>query len=187
MINYFLKGGPLMWPILLCSLVALGLTIERTWAFRRFRVFDEGRSILEEAASGASGLPRDELEARLSAAGSRALRTLSRGLDILALVGRIAPMIGLLGTVLGLTDTFRVVSTATGGTDPSMLAGGIWEALITTVGGLFVAIPALIAHHFLDRSLAGIRFDLRIEAEEIAYGVTSKPSRGLWTPPSQRP
>jgi biopolymer transport protein ExbB len=171
MIDYFIKGGILMWPILICSIAALAVGIERAWAFRRFRIADTGKALLVEACAGATGLPRDELEARLSVAGSRALRELSRGLDVLALIARIAPMLGLLGTVLGLTDSFRAVSAASGSADPAMLAGGIWEALITTVAGLFVAIPALVAHHFLDRSLGGIRFELRLSAEEIAYGI----------------
>lgn len=156
-----------MWPLLFASVLSFALMIERTIAFGRYRRFNSGSVALDEALAEFGGSQNKEaIEAVLSAAGSRSLRRLSRGLDLLELIGRISPMLGLLGTVLGLTKTFRTVSAAVGGVDPALLAGGIWEALITTVAGLGVAIPALVALHIFSRLLAAERGELKAGAEE---------------------
>lgn len=90
------------------------------------------------------------LEEAISLAGSREMVRLNRNLHILELIGRLSPLLGLLGTVLGMVAAFRNVAASRGAVDPSLLAGGIWEALITTVAGLCVAIPALVLHHLFE-------------------------------------
>ena len=82
--------------------------------------------------------------------GSSELKRLNQNLHVIELVGQLAPLLGLLGTVTGLVEAFRTVSETKSAIDPSMLAGGIWEALITTVAGLVIAIPAMVSHHFLE-------------------------------------
>jgi biopolymer transport protein ExbB len=97
-----------------------------------------------------SGEQKELIEEEVSLAGSKELQRLHKRLHILELIGRLAPLMGLLGTVLGMVAAFRQVAGAKGVIDPSMLAGGIWEALISTVAGLCVAIPAMILHHFFE-------------------------------------
>jgi biopolymer transport protein ExbB len=76
-------------------------------------------------------------------------------------------MIGLLGTVMDMVEAFREVSLAQRAVDPSLLASGIWEALITMVTGLFVGIPALVFHHLFQNKLKSLAFDMKHYAEEI--------------------
>jgi biopolymer transport protein ExbB len=99
--------------------------------------------------------------------GSGELKRLSTRLHLLELIGRIAPMLGLSGTVLGLTRTFQTVASVRTFADPALLANGIWEALITTVTGLFVGIPALVFHHFFENRLNSFSFELKSTAESM--------------------
>lgn len=76
--------------------------------------------------------------------GVEELQRFNKNLHIMELIGRIAPMLGLSGTVIGMVSAFQAVASVKGAVDPALLAGGIWESLLTTVAGLFVGIPALI-------------------------------------------
>jgi biopolymer transport protein ExbB len=76
------------------------------------------------------------------------------------LIAGLSPLIGLLGTVVGMVKAFQQVATTQGAVDPSLLAGGIWEALLTTVDGLVVAIPALIVHHALDQRIKRYAYEM---------------------------
>jgi biopolymer transport protein ExbB len=193
MIELFQKGGVLMYPLLLCSVIALAVILERAIQFIRAgsstcwiedlripiqkRDFAEASALAEKRRGPAaalvreilehSSLPRGELERRVSAAGSTELKRLSAHLHLLELIGRIAPMLGLSGTVLGLTRTFQTVARVKTFANPALLANGIWEALITTVAGLFIGIPALVFHHFFENRLTSISFEMKSKAEEI--------------------
>jgi len=112
-------------------------------------------------------LPKKEMEERISSEGSRELKSLTRNLHLLELVGKIAPMVGLSGTVLGLAGTFQKVSLIKNISDPSVLASGIWEALITTVSGLFIAIPAIIFFHLYENKVKSISFEMRDHLETV--------------------
>jgi biopolymer transport protein ExbB len=197
MLSLFLKGGVLMYPLLACSIIVLAVAFERGVLLLRARanlthldalieLLHEGKP--EEAASAARlhlgpgtallldavehrALPRQDLENRLSLAGSHALKRLTVRLHLLELIGKIAPMLGLSGTVLGLTRTFQTVAAVRRYTDPSILAGGIWEALITTVAGLFIAIPALICYHLYENRIKTIAFELRSYGEEAVVAL----------------
>jgi biopolymer transport protein ExbB len=177
----------------LCSVIALAVILERTIQFIRagssLSWIEELRSYIQKRAfaeaSALAGkrrgpvatlvrelvehrqLPRAELENRVSAAGSTELKRLSARLHLLELVGRIAPMLGLSGTVLGLTRTFQTVASFKTFANPGLLANGIWEALITTVTGLFIGIPALVFHHFFENRLTSISFEMRSTAETM--------------------
>jgi biopolymer transport protein ExbB len=124
-------------------------------------------AVLLEEAIEHRHLPIGELERRLSTVGSGELKRLSVRLHLLELIGKIAPMLGLSGTVLGLTRTFQTVAAIQNFTNPGLLARGIWEALITTVTGLFIGIPALVFHHLFENRLRSLSFEMKSSAEAI--------------------
>lgn len=93
-------------------------------------------------------------EETLSLTANRQVRKLERGLGVLELITTIAPILGLTGTVTGMISTFQAIGEHGSRVDPSVLAGGIWEALITTAAGLLVALPAHVAYHFLENRLS---------------------------------
>ena len=90
------------------------------------------------------------------------------GMRALELIAAVAPLLGLLGTVFGMIEAFRALEQAGSQVDPSLLSGGIWEALLTTAAGLSVAIPALAAFHWFDRSLERLRFLLEDRLSIVA-------------------
>jgi len=176
MFEFFVKGGAMMYPLLLCSIATVAYGIERFYHYARaakgkeapekiHALIERGeaaeaQSIAEStpgpvAAVLAEGLRQRGadtvlMEEAISLAGGRELKRLNKNLHVLELIGRLAPLMGLLGTVMGMMEAFRQVAASKGAVDPSLLAGGIWEALITTVAGLFVAIPAMVLHHFFE-------------------------------------
>ncbi|RPJ07588.1 MAG: MotA/TolQ/ExbB proton channel family protein [Spirochaetaceae bacterium] len=177
MLDLFLKGGILMWPLLLCSITAFAVIAERTLMFLIFR--DNNKTVktalvkwgnrdakdavreLERAKGPVSVFLKNhfalssktksaETAIPAAAKGDEILLGMNRGLHLLSLIERVAPMLGFLGTVTGMVDTFHKVYQIAGPVSPSTLASGIWEALITTVAGLSIAIPALVALHFME-------------------------------------
>ena len=150
--DFFAKGGPLMWPILLCSVLALAIvlfkTLEYTTALHTLGKIKRGDSIPPPwfLAPICERLGTAD-EETLSLTANRQVRKLERGLGVLELITTIAP-------ILGLTGTFQAIGEHGSRVDPSMLAGGIWEALITTAAGLLVALPAHVAYHFLENRLS---------------------------------
>jgi biopolymer transport protein ExbB len=176
MIEFLLKGGVLVGPILLCSVLALAIFLERIIRFGRLKVSGDGMAVrvagylkngedhqAHELARG-SNTPmgrilnqalevreqdRETLETVLIHATDEEVRGLSRYLQALATVGNIAPLLGLLGTVLGMIKAFMVIQQMGGKVNASVLAGGIWEAMLTTALGLAVALPAMVAHSYL--------------------------------------
>ena len=200
MIDMFLKGGLLMYPLAACSLIALAVILEKAVHFARARPrrgqaeavlqaaregrFQQARALcagsprplarLLAAALAGRGLLRADLENRLSRLGSAELKRLGQRLHWLELVGRVAPMLGLTGTVTGLTRAFRTVAALKQVTDPGLLASGIWEALITTIAGLFIGIPALIAYHLYDNRLRGLAFEWKTSSEELVATFTEQ-------------
>lgn len=179
--DWFEAGGPSMWALLVLSVLALAVVLGRTllFSFRRpgsTRVADrilerlshgdrvQANKLAEQARNPVDWviaqalLTTQRLDAHTSAwqeevqrlAGEQ-LDHLRGGLRLLEATAAIAPLIGLLGTVLGMIDAFQQLQNAGSHVNPAVLSGGIWEALITTAGGLVVAIPSLAAWHFLDR------------------------------------
>jgi biopolymer transport protein ExbB len=193
MIDLFFKGGPLMYPLLLCSVISLAVIIEKGVIYLSSKtkrgIVDEAVDLLKrgevervlERLSGMTGpvcaiiteavqnrdSNRDALEGRISQAGSAELKRLTGHLHYLELIGKVAPMIGLSGTVLGLARTFQTVAATRGFADANLLAGGIWEALITTVAGLFIAIPALIFYHLYDNGIRSLAHEMSMAGEDI--------------------
>jgi biopolymer transport protein ExbB len=197
MVDLFLKGGILMYPLLLLSIVSLAVIIERAIVVINARTskketaelsgavadrkLEKVRELAETETSpvgavlkkvfSAEQLPRDEIEYEVSLSGSRIIKELSKNLHFLELIGKIAPMLGLSGTILGLAQTFQTVSAVKGAADPAILAGGIWEAMITTVTGLFIGIPAIIFYHLLSNRVKTISFHMKTVAEELIIAL----------------
>ena len=170
-----LAGGPLMVPIALCSVVALGFFVERLGALSVARLAparfaDELRQALANGPASAldycvqrpkvaiarvmaAGLrrfheSRADIERAVEDAGSREVGAMTRRLRPLVIITAIAPLLGLLGTVTGMIKSFQVMALNRGIGKPELLAGGIAEALVTTAAGLFVAIPVQVLYYW---------------------------------------
>ncbi|MFW5500969.1 MULTISPECIES: MotA/TolQ/ExbB proton channel family protein [unclassified Maridesulfovibrio] len=173
--NILQQGGLIMWPLFILSIASLAVMGERFFVFSTNRFPKAERldelvnlarqhknekilNLVEETSplylkifnALFSPLPDREKKHEVQLAGEEILFSLNRRLDFLATVATAAPLIGLLGTVLGMIKAFSRLS-ASGNVDITMLAGGIWQALLTTAAGLSVAIPALIAHRWFCR------------------------------------
>lgn len=166
MFDLFLKGGFLMYPIALCSVIGLTILINKAVQYRL--LLKEIESQPDEIAKTkpqimapilrALGSGCDEKE--LSVIGTKQVRQIEKGLSWLGLIATIAPLLGLTGTVTGMIKAFMVIANSTS-VNPSMLASGIWEALITTAAGLLVAIPIHIGHHYLEKQADEIAFVMK--------------------------
>ncbi len=104
-----------------------------------------------------AGEGREAVEAEIRAVASRELMRLSRNDRLLELIGLVAPLLGLLGTILGMISAFQALQMAGAKADPAVLAGGIWEALLTTALGLVVAIPAIVTFNMAENKLDRLR------------------------------
>ncbi len=176
----FLSGGPVMYPLLLCSVLVLTITIERLWYFlsqrgdldeiRRivFRLMDKDAPLeaiqylqkinqpvarMYQAALLYYGKERAQIEASLRDAGELEIKKMERGLGLLDVIITAAPLLGLLGTVTGIIDSFNILAVAQGLPSATELSRGIAEALITTAFGLMIAIPSLFLMHCLNRMI----------------------------------
>jgi biopolymer transport protein ExbB len=181
------KGGVLMWPLMLFSILTLWIFLERFIHLHRAsadvkRLFANVREQLaSDNLSGACQSARTfpgpvaavlrvlllappqskaDLEELAMMQARQEHQRLSHRLSLLNLIAGLAPLVGLLGTVVGMVRAFQTVATTQGPVNPSTLAGGIWEALLTTVAGLAVAIPALLFHHYLDRRVEQFTFQM---------------------------
>ncbi|RMG44991.1 MAG: MotA/TolQ/ExbB proton channel family protein [Acidobacteria bacterium] len=173
--DLFLRGGPVMWPILAASVLALAVVLERAYALRRSRVIPETtrRQVLGLVAEGripearevcrhdggpfariaGAGLAwwrhgADAVREAIADAGRWEAPRLMRGLGVVGTVASISPLLGLLGTVVGMIKVFRTISVVGPGLG-QQLSAGIAEALLTTAFGLTVAIPSLVAYNVL--------------------------------------
>lgn len=176
-LDYFSKGGIMMWPILLCSVAMLAFVLERAAGLRRGRIFprklrDELTTLLGAAGSGGLGKAIEicksrrspfaglmlaclqradaetfEMEAALEEAGARVLYDLRRNTKPLSVIADVSPLLGLMGTVTGMIKAFDVVAKSGALGRTELLAEGISEALLTTAFGLLVAIPAVVFYN----------------------------------------
>ncbi len=166
MIQIFIKGGVLMYPILLCSVIGVAIIASKMIGYRKVlsalerppgEVIKAPPGILERLVAA---VERGADEQELSVVGTAIVREVEKGLSWLGLIAMITPLLGLTGTVLGMIKAFMVLSRDPV-VNPMMLAGGIWEALITTAAGLLVAIPVHLGHHYLEKQADEIAFLLR--------------------------
>lgn len=150
MFNIILKGGFLMWPILFCSVIAITIVLERFYNLRRAKTdisnfISQVKKLLRERK-----LSKEQQEKGIIRMGSGQVRKWEKNLSGLATIANVAPLLGLLGTVVGMIRAFIKIQQLGGRVDASVLAGGIWEALLTTAAGLTVAIPVLVAYHYFE-------------------------------------
>ena len=176
MIEFLSKGGVLVGPILICSVLALAIFLERMIRLGRLRIRGDGlvekiarhikngedhqayelastndtpMSRILAQAMEVKDQDRETLETVIVHSTDGEVRELSRYLQALATIGSIAPLLGLLGTVLGMIKAFMVIQEMGGKVNAAVLAGGIWEAMLTTALGLAVALPTMVAHSYL--------------------------------------
>lgn len=199
-------GGWLMLPIIACSIVALAITIERFWTLQKERVtpkylaakiwqwskdgkLDENRILQIRKSSPlgrilAAGLlnqnyDREIMKESIEETGRHVAYELQRFLNTLGTIAAISPLLGLLGTVIGMIQVFSVI-TNVGVGDPGELAGGISKALITTAAGLTVAIPSLFFVRYFRRKVDGLIVGMEEEAiklVEVMHGERNPKTR----------
>jgi biopolymer transport protein ExbB len=186
-------GGWLMVPILLCSIVAAAIIIERSWTLRQKKVIPEklltgiwnllnndaltdkhiaeiesGSPLGKVLAAGLINrhLSRDLIRESIEETGRHVVHEMERFMNTLGTISTITPLLGLLGTVIGMIRVFTAI-TVVGVGDPGQLAGGISEALITTAAGLTIAIPALIFYRHLKRKIDDLVVVMEQEAMKL--------------------
>ena len=201
LMDYFIRGGELMWVLLAFSVVGAAVIAERAvvylsygfgpdlWLDRVLEKLGAGHSdkALQMARASRHPVARvvqiylENLERpakirvdNVKRGGSLALESVEKRLRILASIAHLSPLVGLLGTVLGMVVAFASIETLAGAPKPSDLAGGIWEALLTTVFGLVVAIPCMAAYHVYESHSDKIarRMELAVTALDDALQPT---------------
>jgi biopolymer transport protein ExbB len=193
------EGGILMWPIMICSVVALAITIERFWTLRRATIdtrefMDTMRTVLRQnriqetikicddtdgpiARILKAGLLRhkrskEDIREAIEDAGHLEIPRLERYLSALATCANIAPLLGLLGTVAGMIQSFTVIRHLQGQVNPSDVAGGISAALVTTAAGLSVAIPTLVVYNYFVSRVDNMILEMEISSSELVELLT---------------
>jgi len=207
MLDFIVKGGPVMMPIMLCSVIALAIVIERFYYLHKVRI-DTGefmdkisttvkRNKIMEALDTCdsthgpiaqivkAGLlkhdrSRAEIKEAIEDAGLHEVPRLEKRMGMLSTIAHISPLLGLLGTVTGMVRCFQMIqvkSTSLHPISPGDLAGGIWEALITTVAGLVVGIPTLVAYNYLVSQVDDFVYDMEKSATELVNLLTERGKR----------
>lgn len=198
MYEFVVAGGWLMIPILLCSVAAFAICVERLWSLSPTKIapanliaqvwmwlkndefnVERMRTLKMSSPLGyilAAGLTnssdRDMMKESIEEAASHVIHDLERYLNPLGTIASIAPLLGLLGTTVGMIKVFsEIMIKGTG--DAQVLAGGISEALITTAAGLSVAIPALVMHRYFQRRIDGIVVQLEQQSLKLVDALHS--------------
>lgn len=193
MLALMLKGGPLMWVIALLGLIALGVFLERLLLYHRSQIHAldfaggvrnalrrgnvaEALSICDETAGPVAlvvktivqlhHLPLAELREAVEEVGRAEVARLEKRLVVLATIAQIAPLIGFLGTVMGMIQMFREIQDKVL-PSPGQLAGGVWVALLTTAAGLAVAVPSYVGYNYLVSRVQHLVLDMEKAANEI--------------------
>jgi len=193
-------GGWLMIPIIFCSVIAVAISLERLWTLNRSKLapsdlladvwnnIQAGRldssaikTLRRESALGlilAAGLSnshagRDVMKESIAEAASYVIHDMERYLNTLGTIASVAPLLGLLGTVIGMIKVFSDIMIHGAG-NAALLAGGISEALITTGAGLTVAIPALIMHRYFQRKIDTVVVTMEQEATKLVDALHSE-------------
>lgn len=205
MLDLLQKGGPLMWIIVLCSVTAVGIFFERLFSLHRASIpvgemlrglanilrKENYAEALQECATTPGpvarvahavilrhGAPRAELRDIAQEAGQLEVPKLERNMPLLSTIAYATPLIGLLGTIIGLLTTFQEIASQSGYATATDIAEGVYEALITMAGSLAVALPAFIAYSYLSARINGLIHDMErtgIEVLAILDEVRNKP------------
>lgn len=197
--NFMIEGGILMWPIAMCSVVGLAIIIERFIALRRASIdtrefmdtmrqvlrqnrIQEAVEICDETDAPVARIMRagilkhnrgkDEIREAIEDAGHLEIPRLERYMSALATCANIAPLLGLLGTVAGMIKAFAQIKNKRGQVNPSDLAEGISNALLTTAFGLTVAIPILVVYNYLVSRVDNLVVEMEISSSELVELLT---------------
>lgn len=203
MLEIVKAGGWLMAPIILCAVLALGIIMERFWTLQQNKVIPEdltarvwgwvkngqldhekiqslhqGSPLGQILAVGLLNRDRDRavMKESIEDTGRHVVHELERYLDTLGTVAAITPLLGLLGTVIGMVKVFTAITTHGVG-NPAVLAGGIAEALITTAAGLTVAIPALIGYRYFRNHVDALVVGMEKEAITLVEAMHRRKDR----------
>lgn len=204
MLEWIIKGGPVMIPILLCSILAFAIIIERFVYLQKAKIDTKKfmddistslkRNRIMEAIDMCEQTPgpianilksgilkhdrtRHEIREAIEDAGLHEIPKLEKNVGLLATIAHISPLLGLLGTVTGMVRAFQIVqekSTILNPVSPADLAGGIWEALITTVAGLIVAIPTLAAYNYFVSKVNNFILEIETSATDLINILSEK-------------
>jgi biopolymer transport protein ExbB len=192
--EWFRQGGVAMYPLLLCSVAGLAIILERVWALKRKKIVspvlagligknlsstdqkdklkvlsETDQSVLGELVQvvfAHASLPKTENVDAVQSVARQVVGRMERGLTTLSLIAEISPLLGLLGTVNGMVHLFMDVAQHGLG-DPSQISRGIFEALIATLTGLAVAIPALTAYMYLRRRIELLILEMERHTNEL--------------------
>ena len=193
MSEFITAGGIFMWPLLVCSVLIIAFSIERTWFLQKRLICPDGlsnqlRNLIEnknidnkqaEEISHLSSLgfllinclkyknlPRENLESKIEEKAAEVQYSLERNLTMLGTIATISPLIELLGTVVGMITAFTGL-TETSGANPDLLAAGISQALITTAFGLLIAVPGLVLHKYFEHKIKYLLINLQKEVSDF--------------------
>ena len=211
MLELIKAGGWLMWPILLCSVIAMAIIAERFWSLRKARIAPdnlvgrvwqwqkEGRLDAERIHYLRAGSPlgmvlaagllnrdhsREIMKEGIEEVGRHVAHELERFLNTLGTIASISPLLGLLGTVIGMIKVFTVI-TVQGVGDPAVLSEGISEALLTTAAGLSVAIPSLMFHRYFRGRVDDLIVTMEQEALKLVEAMHGRRAEGAAGLPEQ--
>jgi biopolymer transport protein ExbB len=203
MLDWIAKGGVIMYPLIMCSILALAIIIERAWSLRRKKIISKTfvikvedlirKEMIPEAIvfcnmnkSAISsvmltgikhyGRVREIIKEVIEDAGKKEVGTLQRYLNLLGGLAAIAPLLGLLGTVTGMIRTFNVINLQGVG-DPQSMAGGISEALITTATGLAIGIPALAMYKYFQGKADALVLEMELSSFRLIDLLQKKERR----------
>ena len=198
------KGGPMMYLIILSSIIAFGVVIDRIYNLYKDRIdadkfMDSIKTVLKrnkiiESIEMCNNTPgpiahivkagilkhdrsKPEIKEAVEEAAQLEIPRLEKHLPILATIAHITPLLGLLGTVAGMIRSFQVIqmkALALAPVNPGDLAGGIWEALLATVAGLAVAIPTYVAYNYLTSQIDNLVYDMERSATDLVNLLSSK-------------
>lgn len=197
--QFLVKGGIIMIPLAICSILGLAIAIEKSFSLRRKSVIiPEIVNVLENIKGPEDiglalsicekydgpfaniirvglenrNLPKEEVKEILLDQGRQEVRTLERGLLVLETIAGIAPLLGLLGTVIGILKVFNVISVLGVG-QAAALSGGISEALITTIVGLSIGIPAVVVYNYFTNKAEDLVLDIEKHSSILLKKVTA--------------
>ncbi|MFA5388260.1 MAG: MotA/TolQ/ExbB proton channel family protein [Candidatus Omnitrophota bacterium] len=197
MFDIIQKGGAVMYPIILCSVIALAIVIERISYFYRIKIdsaafmnniegalkynkIAEAVKICEDTPGPTARVikagilkydrPRQEIREAIEDAGHQEIPGLEKHIKTLAAIAHISPLLGILGTVIGMIKVFNIIQLKAAASNPVGtldLAGGVWTALLTTAAGLIVAIPTITAYHYLASRVQDFTIEMERSAAEL--------------------
>lgn len=207
-----MAGGPVVMVLIAMSVVALAIVLVKLWQFHSARIGDRERvrralilvragrqhdalvavhgsrnpvaqAVRQAILGGQRGLPETKIREEVVRFGSDILEELRGYLRPLEVIASLAPLLGLFGTVLGMIEAFRQLEAAGNQVNPAVLSGGIWEALLTTAVGLAVAIPAVAALNWLERTVERVAHDMDsaitgVFTQDLSTGVEESNGHG---------